>query len=515
MVLFQDELEALEALCFLSTGQVPDVQASNVPGSKRSQQHGRQSKYLHPKSKQQKRQQPSRKPHARLSPGSETSSGATQCGLGPAQAAELQLLPELPMAVEEIHPAAIASPEVAQLLQQQHLLSQMIQQQDKQQHAAESSDTRLLVSALTPAPSDDYAEQSRQCTPGSQVVPASPEPQQIDVAAASAGVAATRTAPQPGQSLVLQQPEQQVPVISKPPVKGCFWHVYIAKMIQTDQHRKEKQQKGKQQQQASPSKRPQQQEAAAGAGAVAAVAPAKKRRSEQQQLQHQAGTVATAAVTPAGMAGMSAAHQQAAAVQHVLVQTLLQQQQSSAGAGVSVLLGQQMPGVLQLLQALTAASGVRPVVQLPASAPSSPLDMLSGLTPAVAAGAASCPQLLQALGAAAGGRRAFFAAPAFTASTLAPAASRFSGAAATTVARPLTSVMGSSAQGGTAAYMGSVPAVAGPNVGQVQAMFGQLPGFMSAPAVAAAPGWPGYGQVSAVLGVTGMQPHVFPGRVAV
>jgi hypothetical protein len=213
---------------------------------------------------------------------------------------------------------------------------------------------------------------------------------------------------------------------------------------------------------------------------------------------------------------MFTAHQQAAAVQHVLVQTLLQQQQqSSAGAGVPALLGQQMPGVLQLLQALTAAGGVRPVAQLPVAAPASPLDLHTGLTPAAAAG---CPHLLQALGAAAGGQQAPFAAPAFSAGTLAPAASRFSPAGATTVARPLTSVMGSGAQGATAAYMGSVPAapaVAGPSVGQMQAMFGQLPGFMGAPAVAAAPGWPGYGQVNAVLGVTGMQPHVFPGRVAV
>lgn len=508
MVLFQDELEALEALCFLSTGQVPDVQvspkASNAPGSKRSQQHGRQSKQPHMKSKQQKRQQPLRKAHTRLSPGSETSSGATQCGLATAQAAELQLLPELPMAVDDIHPAAIASPEVAQLLQQS-LLTQKMQQQDKQQHAAESSDTRLLVSALTPMPSDDYAEQSRQCTPGSQVVPASPEPQQLDVVAATAGPAAARTAPQPGQSPVVQQPEQQVPVISKPPVKGCFWHVYIAKMIQKDQQRKEKQQKGKQQQQASPSKRPQ-QEAAPGVGAAASV---KKRRTEQQQ---QAGKATTAAFTPTGVASMSAAQQQAAAVQHVLVQTLLQQQQTSAGAGGPALLGQQAPGVLQLLQALTAAGGMGPVAQLPAPPPASPLDLLSGLTPVVAAAAAGCPQLLQALGAAAGGRQAPFAVPAFTAVSSAPAASRFS-AAATAASRPLTSLMGSGTHGAT--YMGllpAAPAVAIPHMGQMQAMFGQLPGFMGVPAVAAAPG---YGQFNAVLGVTGVQPLAFPGRVAV
>jgi hypothetical protein len=427
----------------------------------------------------------------------------------------LQLLPELPIAVEDIHPAAIASPEVAQLLQQQQqqLLSPTIQQQDKLQHAAESADTRLLVSALTPMASDDYAEQVRQCTPGPQVVPASPEPQQLDAAQAEAPATGERTAPQPGQSLVLQQPEQQGPVFRKPPVKGCFWHVYIAKMIQTDQHCKEKHQKGKQQQQqrASPIKRSHQQEAAAGAGATA---PAKKRRPEQQQLQQQAGKVATAAMTPTGTAGMSAAHQQAAAVQHVLVQTLLRQQSSSAGAGVPALLGQQMPGVLQLLQALTATGGMCSVAQYPASAPTNPLDLLSGLTPALATAAAGCPQLLQALGAAAGGLQAPFAAPAFPAGTSAPSASA---AAANTRARPLATVMGSVAQGATAAgfNMGSTPAGAAPNVGLMQAMLGQLPGFVAVPAVAAAPGWPGYRQVSGVLSVTGMQPHVFPGRVAV
>jgi len=420
----------LEALCFLSAGvsQLHDgvhqyTQPSNT-ASRRQQQSNQQPAGKHAKQQAPRRQQqPLKKHHVRYSPASETSSGATQCALTRLQAAEL---------VHEIHPAALASCELGAM--QQH------EQQQAGKQGTESSDTRQAPDALSPMPSDDYAAQSRQCSPDVQAAASSPgspqqeqrqehhnqrqagtslqqqqqQPQVLPEAASPAdqgdavqaehAAAMNQSALQvPIAGLLPSQPPSTQPLIVKPPVKGCFWHVYIARKIQADRQRQEQEQ---QQQQVQPRKsnfkRPQQQEeqdqlqqcnrqvalasAATTAAAAAALAelPAKRRRMGQQ-----AGRNTAAGATAADVMLASVVQQQAAPLQQAVLQALLQQQGHAAGAPAQ--LQQPAPTPMQLLQAVCSATGLS-VPPAAVHAPALPLSTMQ-LLPSLPAAATSSNQL--------------------------------------------------------------------------------------------------------------------------
>jgi hypothetical protein len=281
----QDELDALEALCFLSAGgatppaaahQHPHQQRTHTKRSPRTKQQkpsrasarARQQQFKQqqqrPARKQQREQQPAS--NVRHSPGS-TSSGVTHSAHA-AQLAEQQQL-----AVEDIHPAALPDPRLAGVVQQQ--------QQQQQALVQQLQPTATAAMPMPASPQELQQVQAQYASWPAGVVgggvplphlllPPAPAaaPPAADVAALQlAALAAVTSA---GASLdvgglvqqlaslapvaplmqgllapVLQQvPPQPQPhvVVPRPPVKGCFWHVYIANMIESARKQKEQQQ---------------------------------------------------------------------------------------------------------------------------------------------------------------------------------------------------------------------------------------------------------------------------------
>lgn len=385
-------------------------------------------------------------------------------------------------------------------------------------------------------PSDGYAAQSRQCTPDGQtaasspgspkqeqqqqqppVLPASPA-EQADSVQAEHAAAVKQSAPQvPVAEVLPAQPPSTQPLFVRPPVKGCFWHVYIARKIQADRQRQEQTQQQQVQPRKSHCKRPQQQED----------------QAQPQQCDRQvalASTTTTAAAAQAELpakrrcTGQQAGRKTAAgttAADGMLASALLQQH--GQAVGVPALLQQQAPTPLQLLQAVCSATGLS-VPPAAVHAPAFPLSTLQLLS-SLPAAAASSNQLFGGPSLSAPAARTTLASQG---GVLAASTAVSSGAATGSSVAPWLPAAG---QFGAAGLLGPgtvphvLPRQAAAAAGQQLSLLGASAGASSGSGLlgqmmagtwpGAAAGWQGAAPLGMLLGAAGLAPRAAAGRIAV